>query len=256
MLIKLSKFFYLFIILISIFFTCINSYHCAFGPEIKTNKHQNLKRKRKFIQKRGCQTHFHVKVLYGRPNVAIIAYNQYSHQDANGEFCHGIDDPSGDPRSNVAPRLSNECKSYIESLLLMGVGIDTICEQHYLDYGMTKLMKKRDMYLLRKDVLNAWNRVPSLRSQKNEDDAKSVCLWHIEEKDNFFYYKTPKNEENIPFIIGMQTPWMLEMMVKHSHDSIIAMDSTFSTNKYVVSRTMLILFVDVNSSIRVMYRRN
>ncbi|GLJ23155.1 hypothetical protein SUGI_0437160 [Cryptomeria japonica] len=189
--------------------------------------------------------------MYGRPNVAIITYNEFSHQDANGEFCHGKDDPSGDPRSSVAPRLSNECKSYIESLLLMGVSIDTICEQHYLDRGLTKLMNKRDTCLLRKDVLNAWKRVRSLRSQKNEDDAKSVCLWHEEEKDNFFYYKTPNNEENVPFIIGIQTPWMREMMVKHSHNSIIAMDSTFSTNKYGYQLYSLLVFDEQEAGVPV-----
>ena len=105
-------------------------------------------------------------------------------------------------------------------------------------------------------MLNAWKRVHSLHSQKNEDDAKSVCLWHIEEKENFFFYKTPKNKENIPFIIGIQTPWMQEMMVKHSHDSIIAMDSTFSTNKYCVSRTILILFMDFNLAISFICLKN
>ncbi|GLJ28473.1 hypothetical protein SUGI_0560150 [Cryptomeria japonica] len=231
------------------------SYHCAYGPEDRRNKPENnlqkMQRIRRFTQKRGCQAHFYVKVMYGRPNVAIITYNEFSHQDANGEFCHGKDDPSGDPRSSVAPRLSNECKSYIESLLLMGVSIDTICEQHYLDRGLTKLMNKRDTCLLRKDVLNAWKRVRSLRSQKNEDDAKSVCLWHEEEKDNFFYYKTPNNEENVPFIIGIQTPWMREMMVKHSHNSIIAMDSTFSTNKYGYQLYSLLVFDEQEAGVPV-----
>ncbi|GLJ34588.1 hypothetical protein SUGI_0695670 [Cryptomeria japonica] len=231
------------------------SYHCAYGPEDRRNKPENnlekMQRIRRFTQKRGCQAHFYVKVMYGRPNVAVITYNEFSHQDANGEFCHGKDDPSGDPRSSVAPRLSNECKSYIESLLLMGVSIDTICEQHYLDRGLTKLMNKRDTCLLRKDVLNAWKRVRSLRSQKNEDDAKSVCLWHEEEKDNFFYYKTPNNEENVPFIIGIQTPWMREMMVKHSHNSIIAMDSTFSTNKYGYQLYSLLVFDEQEAGVPV-----
>ncbi|GLJ35915.1 hypothetical protein SUGI_0720590 [Cryptomeria japonica] len=231
------------------------SYHCAYGPEDRRNKPENnlekMQRIRRFTQKRGCQAHFYVKVMYGRPNVAIITYNEFSHQDANGEFCHGKDDPSGDPRSSVAPRLSNECKSYIESLLLMGVSIDTICEQHYLDRGLTKLMNKRDTCLLRKDVLNAWKRVRSLRSQKNEDDAKSVCLWHEEEKDNFFYYKTPNNEENVPFIIGIQTPWMREMMVKHSHNSIIAMDSTFSTKKYGYQLYSLLAFDEQEAGVPV-----
>ena len=226
---------------------CINRYYCAFGPEDKRKQEnpQNMKRKRRFVQKRGCQTHFIVKVMYGRPNVALITYNNFSHQDVDGKFCHGKDDPSGDPRSMVAPRLSNECKSYIESLLIMGVGIDTICEQHYLDPSLANLMKKRDTCLLRKDVMNALIRVRSLRSQKDEDDAKSVSLWHIEENDNFFYYKIPKSEGNVPFTIGIQTQWMREMMVKYSHNSIIAMDSTFSTNRYGVSRSMSTIFIDL-----------
>ena len=93
--------------------------------------------------------------MYLRPDIAIITYNEFSHQDVNGEYCHGKDDPSGDPRSSFAPRLSSECKSYIESLLLMGMEIDTICEKQYLDFGLTKLMNKRDTCLLRKDVFNA-----------------------------------------------------------------------------------------------------
>ncbi|GLJ52772.1 hypothetical protein SUGI_1124130 [Cryptomeria japonica] len=191
----------------------------------------------------------HTTKTYSRPDVAIITYNEFTHCDANGEFCHGKDDPSSGPRSNFAPRLSNECKSYIETLLLMGVGIDTICEQHYLDHGLTKLMNKRDTCLLRKDVLNAWKRVRSLRSQKNEDDAKSVSLWHVEGKDNFFYYKRPNNVENIPFVMGIQTPWMREMMVKHSHNSIIAMDSTFSTNKYGYELYTLLVFDEQEADI-------
>ncbi|GLJ47194.1 hypothetical protein SUGI_0996270 [Cryptomeria japonica] len=226
-----------------------SSYWCAFGPGDNREKIRKKKRIRKFIQKRGCQAHFLVGVMYGRPDVAIITYNEFTHCDANGEFCHGKDDPSSGPRSNFAPRLSNECKSYIETLLLMGVGIGTICEQHYLDHGLTKLMKKRDTCLLRKDVLNAWKRVRSLRSQKNEDDAKSVSLWLVEGKDNFFYYKRPKNVENIPFIMGIQTPWMREMMVKHSHNSIIAMDSTFSTNKYGYELYTLLVFDEQEVSI-------
>ncbi|GLJ43564.1 hypothetical protein SUGI_0906370 [Cryptomeria japonica] len=32
--------------------------------------------------------------------------------------------------------------------------------------------------------------------------------------------------------MGIQTAWMLDMMVRFLHDSIILMDSTFTTNKY------------------------
>ncbi|GLJ31991.1 hypothetical protein SUGI_0644170 [Cryptomeria japonica] len=32
--------------------------------------------------------------------------------------------------------------------------------------------------------------------------------------------------------MGIQTSWMLDMMARFLHDSIISMDSTFATNKY------------------------
>jgi hypothetical protein len=40
--------------------------------------------------------------------------------------------------------------------------------------------------------------------------------------------------QNIPFIIGIQTCWMHSMMVTHSHNNVMSMDSTFSTNMYGV----------------------
>ena len=93
--------------------TCIHSYCCAFGPKDNRGKLVNMNRERIFIQKRGCQAHFLVRVMYGRPDVAIITYNYFTHCDSNGEFFHGKDDPSSDPRSDFSPRLSNGCKSYI-----------------------------------------------------------------------------------------------------------------------------------------------
>lgn len=45
-----------------------------------------MQRLPRFAKKRGCKTHFYVKVMYGRPDIAIINYNEFSHQDANGIF--------------------------------------------------------------------------------------------------------------------------------------------------------------------------
>ena len=39
---------------------------------------------------------------------------------------------------------------------------------------------------------------------------------------------------NTPFILGIQTPWQKDMCRKYGHDNVLAMDSTFGTNKYKV----------------------
>ena len=70
--------------------------------------------------------------------------------------------------------------------------------------------------------------------QLHQNDEMGVNLWYQKGPKYFFFYQKP-NGPGVPFIMGTQTKWMLDTMFKLSHNSIIAMDSTFSTNKYGVS---------------------
>ena len=70
--------------------------------------------------------------------------------------------------------------------------------------------------------------------QLHKKDEMSVNLWYRKHQNDFFFYQKP-NGGDVPFIIGIQTKWMLETMVKLSNNSLIAMDSTFNMNKYGVS---------------------
>ncbi|GLJ31922.1 hypothetical protein SUGI_0642520 [Cryptomeria japonica] len=110
-------------------------------------------------KKRGCTYHFIVKVLYGRPNVAILILKQVLHVDKNGEACHGVDDTSNELHSQFAPNLSDECKAYIERLLLMDVSVDAIMDRHLDDHVFHDMLKKRDSFVTCKDVINVVARV-------------------------------------------------------------------------------------------------
>ena len=57
-----------------------------------------------------------------------------------------------------------------------------------------------------------------------------------------FFYQTPHGED-MPFIISIQTKWMLHNMVKYVHNSIIVTDSTFNTNKYGVNIHLDIFYI-------------
>jgi hypothetical protein len=53
-----------------------------------------------------------------------------------------------------------------------------------------------------------------------------------------FYYKKIGVEvdggltrHNMPFILGIQTPWQREMMIEHGHQGGVAVDATFGTNE-------------------------
>ncbi|GLJ15114.1 hypothetical protein SUGI_0247130 [Cryptomeria japonica] len=106
----------------------------------------------------------HTTKMYSRPDVAILILKQPLHVDKNGEACHGVDDTSNELRSQFAPNLSDECKAYIERLLLMDVSIDAIVDRHLDDPIFHDMLKKRDSFMTRKDVINAATRVHSIRS--------------------------------------------------------------------------------------------
>ncbi|GLJ24768.1 hypothetical protein SUGI_0473460 [Cryptomeria japonica] len=159
----------------------------------------------KFLQKRQSEHdsavhNTHTTKMYSRRDVAILILKQPLHVDKNGEACHGLDDTSNELRSQFVPNLSDKCKAYIERLLLMDVSVDAIVEKHLDDPIFHDMLKKRDSFITRKDVINVTTRQPEGADR--------------------------------PFIMGIQTSWMLDMIVRFSHDSIISMDSTFATNKY------------------------
>ncbi|GLJ17666.1 hypothetical protein SUGI_0307920 [Cryptomeria japonica] len=125
-------------------------------------------------KKRGCTCHFIVKVLYGRPDVAILVLKQLLHVDKIGEACHGVDDTSNELCSQFTPNLSDECKAYIERLLVMDVSVDAIMDRHLDDLVFHDMLKKRDSFVTHKDVINMAMRVRSIWSQKHVHDATSI----------------------------------------------------------------------------------
>ncbi|GLJ53274.1 hypothetical protein SUGI_1135340 [Cryptomeria japonica] len=116
------------------------------------------------IRKRRCTCHFIVKVLYGRPDVAILILKQPLHIDKNGEASHGVDDTSNELRSQFVPNLSDECKAYIERLLLMDVSIDAIMERHLDNPIFHDMLKKRDSFVTHRNFIKVAMGVHSIQS--------------------------------------------------------------------------------------------
>ncbi|GLJ26299.1 hypothetical protein SUGI_0505470 [Cryptomeria japonica] len=204
-------------------------YWCSYGPEDNRKKSPNKKHARTYQKNRGCACHFIVKVLYGRLDVAILILKKSLHVDKNGEACHGVDDTKNELRSQFVPNLSDECKAYIERLLLMDVSVDAIMDRHLDDPIFLDMLKKRDSFMTHKDVINAVTRVRSIQSRK-----------HVHPQG-----------VNRPFIMGIQMAWMLDMMVRFSHDSIISMGSTFTTNKYGYQLYSCLIFDEQQSGVPV-----
>ncbi|GLJ15024.1 hypothetical protein SUGI_0245380 [Cryptomeria japonica] len=209
----------------------LRKYWCSYGPKYNRKKSPNKKCTRTYQKKRGCTCHFIVKVLYGRPDLAILILKQPLHVDKNGEACHGMDHTNNELRSQFAPNFSDECKAYIERFLLMDVSVDAIMDRHLGDPIFHDMLKKRDSFVTRKDLMNATTRVSSIWSRKHVHDATSILEWKKQDEAKKKIFQ-PLQGVDKPFIMGIQMAWMLDMMVRFSHDSIISMDSTFATNKY------------------------
>ncbi|GLJ36375.1 hypothetical protein SUGI_0730190 [Cryptomeria japonica] len=167
-------------------------YWCSYGPQDNRKKLPNKKCVRTYQKKRGCTCHFIVKVLYGRPDVAILIFKQPLHVDKNGEACHGVDDTSNELHSQFVPNLSDECKAYIERLLLMDVSVDAIVDQHLDDPIFHDMLKKRDSFVTRKDVINAATRVHSIWSRKHVHDATSILEWKNRMRQISFFSSSHK----------------------------------------------------------------
>jgi len=217
------------------------SYQCSYGPQDK--REQSTKRRTPFVQKRGCQCHFIVKIMVQSPEIAILTYNMSEHEDGEGWPCHGQHDTSCEARTLHKPKLSRDIVSYVESCFHMGVSIDSVYKLHVKRHiDMDAVARDRDFFLSRKDIVNIYNRLMKGNYQLHKKDEMSVNLWYQKQQEDFFFYQKP-NGADVPFIIGIQTKWMLETMVKLSHNSLLAMDSTFSTNKYGVSLISMIHLV-------------
>ncbi|GLJ06435.1 hypothetical protein SUGI_0039120 [Cryptomeria japonica] len=142
---------------------------------------------RTYDKKRGCTCHFIVKVLYGRLDAVILILKQPLHVDKNGEARHGVDHTSNELHSQFASNLSDECKAYIERLLLMDVSVDAIMDKHLDDPIFHDMLNKRDSFVTHKDVMNAVTRVHSIQSRKHVHDATSILEWKKQVRQISFF---------------------------------------------------------------------
>lgn len=64
------------------------------------------------------------------------------------------------------------------------------------------------------------------------DDQASIRLWVERNKKSVFFYQD--SSETDPFILGIQTEWQLQQMIRFGHHSILAADSSFGISKLKV----------------------
>jgi hypothetical protein len=92
----------------------------------------------------------------------------------------------------------------------------------------------RYLFLSEQNIIHLARKLAKKTYKKHENDAHSVRMWVVENKDKVFFYQesgqhVQGNLENnqLPFTVGIQTEWQRQMMLRHGHEIGISIDVTF-----------------------------
>ncbi|KAH7299170.1 hypothetical protein KP509_25G075900 [Ceratopteris richardii] len=233
------------------------TYWCVYGPDTKPRKHKKAtsaetKRTRPRVTpsqfQKGCGCHFIVHRLVLLPDAARISYVHPHHTNNEDLVCHAVDlDRLRLGLGVVAPWLSLEIKRWVVAFISAGFTLQQVFDRHVralherrqrnLSYEIS-----RDDFLTPKDVSNIAKHLACLRQEVDNEDALSVRLWCLLNKQDVFIYQEQRAEENVHFILGLQTDWQLELMLKLGHGRLIAMNSTLGPHNYKLCLNTIIVF--------------
>ncbi|GLJ05616.1 hypothetical protein SUGI_0021320 [Cryptomeria japonica] len=218
-------------------------YWCCYGPD-DHRKGGTSRPSRKCIKpskkkssagrphtKRGCMCHFIVKRLYAQPSVALIIYNQRKHVDKSGSPCHGpLDTKAIGTLALYAPYISEELRQQIMSMLYAGISVESIIQNHKNSVERQGGPCNRDAFLSRRFVRTVERNIRRATHELDSDDALSIKLWVESHQNQVFYYQ--ESSQTDAFILGVQTEWQLQQMLRFGKNSLIAVDSSCGTKKF------------------------
>ncbi|OUZ99897.1 zinc finger protein [Macleaya cordata] len=238
-------------------------YWCSYGPEdyrdseSGVGENSNYKpqsgkgsRPGRRHMMRGCLCHFTVKRLYTRPFLALIIYNQRNHVDKTGAPCHGIlDRDAVGTRAMYAPRISEELRQKVMSMLYVGISLDDIIQHHTEEVERHGGPSSRDDFLTRNDVRNMERVIRHSTRELHENDVHTIRTWVQRHQKNVFYFRDTSVTES--FVLGIQTEWQLQQMLRYGHNSSIASHSNFGLKKFKFPLCTLLVFDSCQNAIPV-----
>ncbi|XP_065859208.1 uncharacterized protein [Euphorbia lathyris] len=226
-------------------------YWCSFGPDdhrkggiVRPSRTTYVPKKKNAGRpntKRGCTCHFIVKRLIAEPSVALVIYNQDKHVDKKGVPCHGPQDKKAEgTRAMFAPYISEDLRLRVLSLLYVGVSVETIMQRHGESVEKQGGPANRDDLLTHRYVRRQERSIRRSTYELDTDDAVSISLWVESHQSHVFFYENFSDSD--PFILGIQTEWQMQQMIRFGNRSLIASDSRFGTNKLKYPVHSLVVF--------------
>ncbi|KAL0312024.1 UNVERIFIED_CONTAM: hypothetical protein Sradi_5601700 [Sesamum radiatum] len=238
-------------------------YWCSYGPEdyrdiephigenssVKPASGKGSRPGRRHMM-RGCLCHFTVKRLYTRPLLALIIYNQRYHVDKTGAPCHGIlDQEAVGTRAMYAPRISEELRQKVMAMLHVGISLDTIVQHHMEEVQRHGGPQNRDDFLTRNDVRNMERLIRNSSHELHSNDHCSIKMWVQRHRKHVFYFQENCGSE--PLILGIQTDWQLQQMLRYGHSGSLASHTASSSKKLKYTLCSLLAFDSSHNAIPV-----
>ncbi|XP_050207381.1 uncharacterized protein LOC126656803 [Mercurialis annua] len=229
-------------------------YWCSYGPEDYRDNESGIgdgssskpatgkgSRPGRRHMMRGCLCHFTVKRLYTRPLLALVIYNQRQHVDKTGSPCHGILDLNAvGTRAMYAPRISEELRQKVLSLLYVGISLDNVIQHHSEIVQGHGGPHNRDDFLTRNDVRNMERVVRNSSHKLHANDICSVKMWVQRHQKHVFFFQDSSGLDS--FILGIQTDWQLQQMLRYGHSGSVAFHSKFGLKKFKCPLCTLLIF--------------
>ncbi|KAI4372246.1 hypothetical protein MLD38_010500 [Melastoma candidum] len=235
-------------------------YWCSFGPDdhrkggvVRPSRSTYAPKKNNAGRpnsKRGCTCHFIVKRLIAKPSVALIIYNQDKHVDKKGIPCHGPQDKkAAGTHAMFAPTISEELRLRVLSLLYVGVSVETIMQRHNESVERQGGPFNRDDLLTHRYVRRQERSIRRASFELDADDFISVGMWVESHQNSVFFYK--QFSDATPFILGIQTEWQLQQLIRYGNRGLLALNSKFGTHKLKYPIQSLLVFNTENKAIPV-----
>lgn len=226
-------------------------YWCSFGPEnygegggiLPSRKYRLNTRNRAARPQsmRGCTCHFVVKRLYARPSVALIIYNDRRHVNKSGFICHGpLDRDAIGPGAKKIPYICNEIQQQTMSMIYLGIPEENVLQKHIEGVQRYCGSNAKANSLASQYVQKLGMIIKRSTHELDLDDQASICMWVERNKKSVFFYQD--TSETDAFILGIQTEWQLQQMVRFGHHSLVAADSTFGIKKHKYPLYTLLVF--------------
>ncbi|KAM7513830.1 hypothetical protein LguiA_003413 [Lonicera macranthoides] len=226
-------------------------YWCSFGPEnygegggILPSRRYRLNTRNRAARPqsmRGCTCHFVVKRLYARPSLALIIYNDKHHVNKSGFVCHGpLDRDAIGPGAKKIPYICNEIQQQTMSMIYLGIPEENVLEKHIEGIERycgpnAKVNSLASQYVHKLGMI-----IKRSTHELDLDDKASVRMWVERNKKSIFFYQDAS--ETDPFVLGIQTEWQLQQMIRFGHRSLIAADSTFGIKRLKYPLCTLLVF--------------